>query len=91
MNQHEQQLVRLLRNALEGDVEKRIKEFEAYYWPLDRDLVSWDSELGQAIHELASDIEYFEPKEEWRTDPILYDQDELRRRIRHVLALAPSA
>ena len=89
MNEHERQFVLLLRNALEGDVEKGIKEFEAYYWAIG-DVVSWDSELGRAIHELASEIEYFEPKKEWRTYPILYDHNELRRRIRQVLALAPS-
>jgi len=90
MKDHEQRLIRLLCDALEGDLEKTIKEFEAYYWPLEEEAVPWDSQLGEAIHNLAGDLEYFEPKEEWRTDPILYDHDELRRRIRQVLALAPS-
>lgn len=89
MNEHERHLVTLLRNALDGDLEKEIKRFEAYYWSIN-EAVSWDSKLGEAIHILAGDLEYFEPKAEWRTDPILYDHEELRRRMRHVIALAPS-
>jgi hypothetical protein len=52
--------------------------------------VPWDSKLGAAIHTLAEDLEYFEPKAEWRTDPILYDHEELRTRIHRVLAVVPS-
>jgi hypothetical protein len=90
MTDHERYLVNLLRHAFDGDVEKRIKEFEAYYWPVVEEVPS-DSRLGEAIHTLAEDLEYFEPKAEWRTDPILYDHEELRRRIRNVLTLMPSA
>ena len=91
MNEHERHLVSILRNTLDGDLEKGIKQFEEYYWPLEEDAVSWDSKLGEAMHNLADQLEYFEPKEEWRTESILYDHDELRRRIREVLALVPSA
>jgi hypothetical protein len=90
MNEHERHLVSLLRTALDGDLEKEIKQFEAYYRSLEGDAVPWDSKLGETMHNLADQLEYFEPKAEWRTDPILYDHDELRRRIRQVLALVPS-
>jgi hypothetical protein len=71
MTDHERHLVNLLRRAFDGDVEKGIKEFEAYYWPVVEE-VPWDSKLGEAIHTLAEDLEYFEPNAEWqnRSDPL---------------------
>jgi len=87
MNEHERYLVKLLGDALEGDLEEGIRKFEDYYWPPERDVLPWDTDLGRAIHDLASELKYFEPKAEWRTDPDLYDHDELRRRIREVLSL----
>ena len=58
MNDHERRLVGLLDNALNGDLENGIKEFEEYYWPFERDVLPWDSDLDRSIHELASDLNF---------------------------------
>ena len=89
MNEHERRLVGLLHNALNGDLEKGIREFEEYYWPFERDVLPWDSDLDRAIHELATDLEFFEPDAKRRMHPF-YGHDELRNKIREVLALVPS-
>jgi hypothetical protein len=89
MTKDERRLVDLLEKALEGDLEKGIKEFEEYYWPLQRGILPWESDLGRAIHELASDLEFFEPDAKRRLHPF-YGPDELKNKIRDVLVLMPS-
>lgn len=93
MNEHERRLIGLLDKALNGDLEKGIREFEEYYWPFERDVLPWDSELDRAIHELASDLEFFEPdaNRRRRMHPFFYGHDELRNKLREVLALVPSS
>ncbi|HKA34742.1 MAG TPA: hypothetical protein VKH64_16125, partial [Candidatus Binatia bacterium] len=66
MNEHERHLIGLLRSAIDENLHQAIKQFEEYYWSLGDDGISRDSQLGQAIHEFADGLEYFEPKREWR-------------------------
>ena len=89
MNSHEMLLVALLREALVADLEAKMKEFESHYWALSDDAVPSDTYLGEAIHEFAQELEYFEPCSAWRTQAGLYDEIELRARIDRVLRAVP--
>jgi hypothetical protein len=89
MTEDERRLVGLLEKALNGDLEKGIREFEEYYWPFERDVLPWDSDLDRAIHDLATDLEFFEPDPK-RQIGGFYGHDQLRKKIREVLALVPS-
>lgn len=89
MTENERRLIDLLEKALKGDLEKGIREFEEYYWPFERGVLPWDSELDRAIHDLATELEFFEPDSNRRLHPF-YEHDELRNKIREVLALLPS-
>ena len=88
VNEHETRLLALLRAALDEYPEAAIRKFEDYYWALPQQSIPRDTELGNALHEFASDLEYFELKEERRRgSSILYGPDELQRIICHILAL----
>lgn len=89
MTTNERRLIDFLKNALNGDLEKGIREFEEHYWPFERDVLPWDSDLDRAIHDLATELDLFEPDSKQRIHP-LYGHDELRNKIREVLALVPS-
>jgi hypothetical protein len=88
-NEHERHLLKLLAGALENGLENGLRQFDEYYASNGSDSVAWDTRLGDAIHEFASETDYFETREEWRkASAILYGPDELRERILRLLALA---
>jgi hypothetical protein len=71
MTENERRLLSLLGEALSGDLEKGIRTFEEYYWPFERDVLPWDSDLDRPIHDLATELEFFEPDETRRMHPFL--------------------
>jgi hypothetical protein len=88
MTENERRIVALLEKSLNGDLETGIRQFEEYYWPFERDGLPWDSDLDRAIHDLAAELEFFEPDAARRMHPF-FGHDELRNKIRIVLALVP--
>lgn len=91
MNDTERELLSLLKGALNGDIEQGLRRFDELYRGSDECAVPWDTKLGEAIHDFAAEVEYFEPKEEARrVSDIFYGPDELRERIRKLLAARPS-
>jgi hypothetical protein len=91
INAHERELLRILCDALQGDLEKGLHKFDDCYSSYS-EAVPWDTELGEAIHDFAAETDFFEPNEENRADTgTLFGPDDLRRLICRLLALAPAS
>ncbi len=85
MNHHLKDLLDILRNTLSGDLISCIREFEKLYWSLNDSAIPFDTDLGEAIHDFAESLEYFEDDTDKSTQKGLYGRPELIRKIKFVL------
>lgn len=79
-------IIRGLNESAARDVlpASAIEDFLRDYWAVPDEEVT-DHEAWDILGQLASDLEYYEAKPEWRTDKCLLDEDRAKISIRGTL------
>jgi predicted nucleic acid-binding protein len=88
-------LIGLLKEAIENPKNRseRIKRFQQLVWDTREDEIApGEQEIWDILNDLAADLDYYEPNEEWRReDPSFFGDEEVCQRILIAIAKAESA
>ncbi|MGC8785738.1 MAG: hypothetical protein ACP5RN_15320 [Armatimonadota bacterium] len=88
-------LIGLLKEAIENPKNRseRIKRFQQLVWDTREDEIAPDEQqIWDILNDLAVDLDYYEPNEEWRREsPSFFGDEEVCQRILAAIAKVESA
>ncbi|GIV16604.1 MAG: hypothetical protein KatS3mg022_2039 [Armatimonadota bacterium] len=88
-------LIELLRQAIEDPNKRteRIKRFQQFVWETsEHEIAPSERRIWDILDELAVDLDYYEPHEEWRREsPSFFGEEDLRQLILAAITRIESA